>query len=249
MSIVVTGARGSIGRPLVKKLHELGRAVHATDIDEMDVTDRSAVELQFAHFQPDLVFHLAGYKHAPAGEEDPFGCARVNIIGTQNVLDAAIDSKVILASTCKACDPVTAYGATKLIAERMVLNDGGSVARFFNVVETGGNVFETWRELPESVPIPVTPCSRYFISIEQAVDLFLRVAEMPPGRYTVDPGVSRTMTHVAEDLYPGRETVLIPPRRGDRLVEPLYAAHETHERVNGLLRITSPHDAAVSLVA
>lgn len=250
MSIAVTGARGSIGRPLVKRLHELGRAVHATDIDEMDVTDWLAVRLQFAHFQPDVVFHLAGAKHAPAGEEDPFACSQVNILGTKNVLDAAGDAKVILASTCKACDPVTAYGATKLIAERMVLNAGGSVARLYNVVETGGNVFETWRELPEDDPIPVTPCIRYFISIDEAVDLFLQVAEMPPGRYTVSPRPALRMVQVANQTYPGRKTTLIPPRRGDRLREPLFASHEKAvEGVNGLLQISSPHDAAVSLVA
>lgn len=225
----VTGAKGSIGSALMDRLPD---AV-GTDI-EMDLT------LPFRPPAADLVFHCAGAKHAPEGETDPFGVAAINITGTQHVLNAGIP--VILASTCKAADPETAYGASKLIAERMVLNAGGWVARFYNVRYTSGNVFQIWDDLPADEPLPVTRCWRYFISLDEAVDLMLRLPDLPPGRYTVDPGPPVWIPDLAEQLYPGRPQACIPARRGDRLREPFTAAHETVTRVDGLLRINSRHD-------
>src|ERR1044071_1030903 len=115
--IVVTGAAGSVGRALVATLERRGFDVIAHDIDTMDVTNAEQVRWILAALRPGVIFHLAGAKHAPAGELDPFHVLNVNAMGTQNVLDAAGNAKVILASTCKACDPETAYGASKLVAE------------------------------------------------------------------------------------------------------------------------------------
>jgi FlaA1/EpsC-like NDP-sugar epimerase len=243
--VLITGARGSLGTRLLKSLD--GRwFVHATDIGSMDVRNLAQVAEVVDKAQPDVVFHLAGAKHAPEGELDPFGVARTNIEGTDNVLMAAraVGAKVVLASSCKACNPETAYGATKLIAERMVLNAGGTVARFYNVVETCGNVFETWRNLPDTDPVPVTPCSRYFISIQQAVELLLWCAALPTGRYCVDPGEPRLMQDVAAELYPSRTQLRIPPRRGDRIQEPRYAEGEVAVPLEfaGVESVWSPHD-------
>jgi len=229
----------------------LGGSVAAID-REVDVRDRDEVERAFEALAPRLVFHLAAAKHAPEGELDPLEVSETNVTGTANVLAAAdgCGARVILASSCKACDPETAYGASKLIAERMVLNAGGSVARFYNVPETCGNVFELWRGLPEDAPLPVSPCSRYFQSRESAIGLLLAVVDLPPGRYCVDPGAPRSMASVAADLYPGRPQETIEPRRGDRLAEPLCAVHERlFPAGNGLNRVVSQHDSAFALVA
>jgi FlaA1/EpsC-like NDP-sugar epimerase len=151
--------------------------------------------------------------------------------------------RVVLASTCKACDPETVYGASKLIAERMVLNAGGTVARFFNVVQSCGNVFELWRALPEGEPLPVTPCERYFITIGEAVALLLWAAVLPRGRYAVKPVKSRSMVSVAASSFPGRTIAMVPPRRGDRRREPLLGGSEWLEDVEPwLYRISSPHE-------
>ncbi len=146
------------------------------------------------------------------------------MLGTQNVLSRWPNARVILASTCKACDPETAYGSSKLIAERMVLNAGGSVARFHNVIETRGNVFEHWDSLEG--PLPVTPCRRYFIHLEDAVRLLQTVAVLPPGRYMIDPGEQRWMHDIASQFYPDAEQVPMEPRRGDRIREPYVAFNE-----------------------
>lgn len=240
MRVLVTGARGSVGRALVA---QLGDCV-ATDVDTLDVTDAAQALDVTLDAKPDLVYHLAGAKHAPEGELDPAHVARVNIDGTLNMLDAAerCGARIVVASTCKACDPETAYGASKLIAERATLNRGGTVVRFHNIPESSGNVFRLWESLSESEPLPVTDCERYFTPLADAVQLLLDAAWFPSGRYCCDPGQPRHMSHVAAKLYPGREQTWIPPRRGDRIAEPLHAACETARPHHHYLRVTGAHD-------
>lgn len=251
MRCFVTGAAGSVGTALRDALRARGDHVWGTDVAgglafSADIRDADRVRREINYVPPDVIFHLAGAKHAPHGELDPLETARINIEGTANVLAAAPDGcRVILASTCKAANPETAYGASKLIAERMVLNAGHSVARFYNVRQASGNVFEIWAGMEP--PLPATPCYRYFITMQQAVGLLLRVAELPPGRYTLDPGDSCRMANEAAMLV-GRENVtMISPRRGDRLREPRMATGEWIEAVGGgVERVFSHHDGSAS---
>jgi FlaA1/EpsC-like NDP-sugar epimerase len=239
---LVTGALGSVGQALLPRLD--GKVV-ATDVLELDVTDRREVLRVIRHHRPAVVYHLAGAKHAPEGELDPADVADVNINGTINVLAAAglVNAKTIVTSTCKACDPETAYGASKLIAERATLNASGVVVRFHNVPESSGNVFRLWESIPESDPLPVTDCWRYFTPLEKAVDLLVAAADLPSGRYAWNPGTEpRWMPDVAADLYPGRAQIMIPPRRGDRAREPLMAACELVEFQGDRLHIVGAHD-------
>jgi FlaA1/EpsC-like NDP-sugar epimerase len=247
--VLVTGAAGSIGETVVPLLRERPMTeVFATDLDgsdrHLDVTDGAAVKQLVTMVRPTHILHLAGAKHAPEGELDPGLTFRVNTVGTENILAHRGRAKVVLASTCKACDPETVYGASKLIAERMVLNSGGVVLRFFNVRETSGNVFRLWEQIPTWKPIPYTDCWRYFISKQDAVNLTVAGLKFPSGRYTVDPGAAQHMRDVADILYPGRIFVRVPARRGDRQTEPFKAAAESSERVPGtpFLKITGPHD-------
>ena len=238
--ILITGAKGSIGSALLEHID-----ANATDVDSLDVRDESAVRETLADANPEVVFHMAAAKSAPDGERDPMSALEINVIGTRNVLAHVPEGcRVVTASTCKACEPETAYGASKLVAERVTLNAGGSVSRFYNVVESSGNVFELWAQLGRDDPIPVTPCRRYFISLEEAVSLVLWTAILPSARYGFDPGTARELHDVAAALYPDREIQSIPPRRGDRLVEPLAARHEQVEQdaQASLLRIVGAHD-------
>lgn len=244
--VLVTGAAGSIGTEIVPLLGERqGFTVAATDINSLDVT-RSIPQLYTSN-PPDLVFHLAGAKHAPVGEADPDETWRVNVQGTANIIGAFPTAKIVLASTCKACNPETVYGASKLIAERMVLNAGGVVVRYFNVRETQGNVFRLWESLPGSESIPYTDCWRYFITAKQASALTLAAADLPTGRYTIHPGDPKHMMAEAKALYPTRQLVPIPPRRGDRIKEPLHGDHEhlvavPHLTIPNLVEIVNRHD-------
>ena len=241
--VLVTGAEGSIGSAITLLLNNYGVSTVATDIGDCDVTDRTMLDDVMERVKPTLVFHLAGAKHAPDGEIDPLDAATTNIIGTANVVRST-SARVVTASTCKACDPETAYGATKLVAERITLNAGGSVARFYNVPESSGNVFEIWKSLPVTDAIRVTTCNRYFVSLNEALALLLWSAVLCPGRYALTPGAPRDMSSVASALYPDRVRVRMPRRRGDRMDEPLHAASETLHatRVPSIVRVESPHD-------
>jgi FlaA1/EpsC-like NDP-sugar epimerase len=247
--VLITGAEGSIGSAAGAILRNAADVI-ATDKHvgdpALDVRVESDVKAVLEETRPDVILHLAAAKSAPEGERDPMSALEINVLGTRNVLAHAPDGcTVVTASTCKACEPETAYGASKLVAERVTLNAGGSVARFYNVVESSGNVFEIWDGVPAGEPLLVTPCRRYFISLAEAVSLVIWTTILPSARYGFDPGSPREMRDVAADLYPGRTLQSVPPRRGDRVAEPLAARHEHVEQdaIPGLVRIVGAHDA------
>jgi FlaA1/EpsC-like NDP-sugar epimerase len=250
--VLITGAEGSIGAAaaeILRSTAELVTTDKTSGDPALDVRVESDVKAVLESEQPEVVLHLAAAKSAPEGERDPMSALEVNVIGTRNVLAHAPEgSFVVTASTCKACAPETAYGASKLVAERVTLNAGGSVARFYNVVESSGNVFEIWEQVPSDEPLLVTPCRRYFISLEEAVSLVIWAMIRPPARYGFDPGDPRDMHDVADALYPGRAIESVPPRRGDRIAEPLAAPHEQVEpdAIDGLVRIVGAHDVVAT---
>ena len=139
-------------------------------------------------------------KYATKSEHQTWKTVQVNIEGTKNLLDACSSkTKVILTSTCKSANPEIVYGASKLIAERMVINSGGGVARFFNVVQSQGNVFEIWRNLSVDEPIRVMgECNRYFISIDESCSLAMFAMVNGAGRYIVNTPELRNMDDIAE---------------------------------------------------
>ncbi len=239
-SVLITGSRGSLGTALAERIPQAA----GVDVrDGVDVCDLDTLLDHVFAVHPRVIFHLAGAKYATIGERDPYDVAAVNIEGTKNVLDCAeaVGARVILASTCKAIHPETVYGATKLIAERMVLNAGHSVARLYNVRESSGNVFRIWEQVPEGMPLPVTDCQRYFISLKQALDLLIAVAKLPPGRYTIDPGPISQMIDEAHKV--SSFTVPIPRRLGDRKVEPRLGDHEVIDYVlGGVEHVVAEHD-------
>lgn len=250
--ILITGSGGSIGRGLIKRLEDFNGEILETDVikgfKKLDVTDEQAVEKVFKSYNPDLIIHLAGAKHAPEGEVDTLKTFEINTIGTSIMIkNMNKKSKFILTSTCKATNPEVVYGASKLIAERMVLNIGGSIARFFNVIETQGNVFEIWNNVPGSEPIEVASiCERHFISIDESIGLILFAANKESGRYIVNSSALINMNEVAERLYPERKKVIINPRRGDRISEKFLSSSESIEKYllnNSVIKVKSIHDS------
>ena len=250
--ILITGSGGSIGRGLIKRLEDFNGEILETDVikgfKKLDVTDEQAVEKVFMSYNPDLIIHLAGAKHAPEGEVDTLKTFEINTIGTSIMIkNMNKKSKFILTSTCKATNPEVVYGASKLIAERMVLNIGGSIARFFNVIETQGNVFEIWNNVPRSEPIEVASiCERHFISIDESIGLILFAVNEGSGRYIVNSSALINMNEVAERLYPERKKVIINPRRGDRISEKFLSSSESIEKYllnNSVIKVKSIHDS------
>ena len=249
--ILITGANGSIGTRLIQLFEEVGIDYLATDVEGnleyLDITNfRDCVSI-VRKYNPDFIVNIAGLKYATKSEHQTWKTVEVNIEGTKNLLDACTEkTKVVLTSTCKSCNPEIVYGATKLIAERMVLNNGGSIARYFNVVQSQGNVFEIWKDLPDSAPIEVVAeCNRYFISVDEACSLAMFAMLNGSGRYIVNTPELRNMGDISEKLYPKRQRDIIPRRRGDRKDEIFLATseNETVELLNGsVIKIIGDHD-------
>ena len=250
--VLITGADGSIGRALASRLKLYdGVEYLTTDIvgehEYLDVTDFQNVFSVINKFNPTIVVNIAGAKHAPLGERETWKTLSINAIGMKNIIDACPNKcKIILTSTCKANNPEVVYGATKLIAEKMVLNAGGSIARYFNVAETSGNVFEIWQNTPSDEPIKVvTECERHFISVEESVGLITYTMIAPQGRYIVNSSERRNMQDIADSLYPDREKVSIPPRTGDRIIELFKSSSEQVESLHlndAVAKLKSIHD-------
>lgn len=209
--VLVTGGAGSIGSEIVKRLFEhdvkkvrifdnsesglfhLGQEIKGKGEARLllgDVRDRE--RLMWALNGVDVVFHAAALKHIPLCEYNTFEAVRTNVIGTQNMVEAAKANdveKVLAISTDKAVNPINTLGASKLLAEKLIL--GGmigetktrfSCVRFGNVLNTDGSVIPLFKaQISEGGPVTVTSpeMTRFCMPISGAVDLMLRsMAEM-----------------------------------------------------------------------
>jgi len=211
LRILITGACGSIGSVLVKRLLNDGHTVCAFDhsedglfkIDQLlkkkyddrlklflgDIRDESRVHRAMAGI--DIIFHCAALKHVYLSEYNPFEAMLTNIVGTNNIIQAAIASdveKVIITSSDKAVNPTSTMGATKLLGERLFIaanNYAGShktkfsCVRFGNVLNSNGSVLQIFKnQLKNKLPLTITSrdMTRFFLTMSQAVDLCMEAA-------------------------------------------------------------------------
>ncbi len=159
-----------------------------------DVRDKERLHL--AMNGVDIVVHAAALKQIPACEYNPFEAIQTNVMGAKNVIDAAMSrgvSKVMAISTDKAVNPVNLYGATKLCAEKLLVQgnsytgDSGpffSCARYGNVIESRGSVFEVFKQQRENGKVTVTDkrMTRFWLTIEQGVRFAIGCIEKMKGR-------------------------------------------------------------------
>lgn len=210
--ILVTGGCGSIGSEIVRQLVGLGpKRVRVLDNNETgqwrleqtlasplirhllgDIRDRARVARAMEGV--DIVFHAAALKHVPLCEYNPYEAVHTNVIGTQNVIEAAISmgvKKFIGISTDKAVNPINTMGATKLLSERLIVNAPVGFSdiqvacvRFGNVLGSVGSVIPMFRQqIANGGPVTVTTpdMTRFFMTIPQAVKLVLQAAERMQG--------------------------------------------------------------------
>ncbi len=210
--VLVTGGTGSIGSTLVRQL--LASGVGALRVFSRDESKQAALALELADprvryligdvrdrarltraFEGvEWVFHAAALKHVPACEYNPFEAVQTNVVGTQNVLEAAIDAgveRVVVISTDKAVNPLNTMGATKLLAERVVAASSQwmrtvrcAVVRFGNVLGSRGSVVPLWADaIARGQPVRLTDpaMTRFMMSIEEASRLVLEAAAQAEG--------------------------------------------------------------------
>jgi len=210
-----------------------------------DVRDRD--RLHRAMQGADIVIHAAALKQVPAAEYNPFEAVQTNILGAQNVVDAAIDSSVetvIALSTDKAVNPVNLYGATKLCQEKIVVQGNAyashsgtklSVVRYGNVVGSRGSVVPVFKEQAKTGTITITDdrMTRFWITLEQAVDLVMHALSTAVGGEIFIPKIpSMRVTDLATAMAPDCEQKIIGIRPGEKLHELMLTADESRHTVN-----------------
>lgn len=243
MRVLITGSEGYVGRALTAELVKRGDTVIGHDI-EHDITRPDWFHDALAA-EPEAIFHLAAHKYATSAEEIPAAVAKLNIEGTSNVVWVAEDLGIplVFASTCKAADPCTVYGASKLIGERIVRNANKHVLRFVNIMDSVGSVIRIWKDLPDDEPLPVCDATRMWMTEQQAVEALIATMEEEPGVYGPVVSAPGSVSRMAKAWFPGRKQVRIPLRRGDRANERLAGEYEQGIRINDkLVRIVGPWD-------
>jgi len=197
-----------------------------------DVRDKE--RLYRAFLNVDFVIHAAALKQVPAAEYNPFEAVKTNILGAQNVINAAIDQKVkkvIALSTDKAANPINLYGATKLCSDKLFIAGNSyvgrddttfSVVRYGNVLGSRGSVIPFFLERKKTGVLPITDprMTRFWITLEQGVDFVLKCLERMVGGELYVPKIpSMNIMDLAKAICPDCEMKIIGIRAGEKLHE------------------------------
>ncbi|MGB5843283.1 MAG: nucleoside-diphosphate sugar epimerase/dehydratase, partial [Anaerolineales bacterium] len=273
--VLITGAGGSIGRELCRQIARWGpeslillghgeNTIFETLIElegnfpslplhpvVADIRNLDRLSNVVAHFHPHLVFHTAAHKHVPLMEINVEEAVTNNVIGTRNVVEAALNSEVdrlVMISTDKAIRPTSIMGSTKRMAEMLVLDAAHrsgrpySVVRFGNVLGSRGSVIPIFKQqIANGGPITIThpDMQRFFMTIPEAVHLVLQAAAMGQGGevFILRMGEQVKILQLADDLIrlsglePEKdiEIVFTGIRPGEKLSEELWDQWATFE--------------------
>jgi UDP-N-acetylglucosamine 4,6-dehydratase len=266
-TVLVTGGTGTFGRAFVSKLlkdsevkkiiifsrDEFKQSNMQNELFEYndrlrffigDIRDLQRLERAFEGV--DIVFHAAALKQVPAIEYNPFEAVKTNILGSQNVIEAALDNhvdKVILISSDKAVQPVNLYGATKLAAERLFVAANSysgrktkfGVVRYGNVIGSRGSLIEMIKQQRDKGEINLTDkeMTRFWISIDKVLGIILEAVEnMHGGEIFVPKMKSLKVSDVIKYFAPECKIKLIGMRPGEKMHEILITEYEAKRTVN-----------------
>lgn len=269
--VMITGAAGSIGSEICRQvLHYDPKRVIMVDqaesplydfqfelkntevfkplIDRMvfviaNVKDKRRMEAIFGAYKPQVIYHAAAYKHVPFMEENPYEAVYVNVFGTKNVADLAMQygaEKFVMVSTDKAVNPTNVMGATKRIAEMYVQSRNSKTnfvtTRFGNVLGSNGSVVPLFRkQLQSGGPLTVTDkrIIRYFMTIPEACSLVMEAGSIGEDDdiFVFDMGQPVRIWDLADKMRqlshrPEVEIKEIGLRPGEKLYEELLATKE-----------------------
>lgn len=260
-TILVTGGTGSFGRKFAeivlkrykpKKLIIFSRdEVKQHQMQEQgfnqenlryfigNIRDKERLERAFDGV--DIVVHAAALKQVPLCEYNPFEAVKTNILGAQNIINAAIDKgvkKIIAVSSDKAVNPVNLYGATKLCAEKIFIQGNSysgfhgpvfSCVRYGNVIGSRGSVIPIFIEQKKRGALTITDkrMTRFWITLEQGVNFVIRCLESMQGGEIFVPKIpSMKLVDLATAIAPECELREIGIRPGEKLNEALVTAEE-----------------------
>ena len=259
--ILVTGGTGSFGKKFIEimlkeyspaklivfsrdeqKQHEMRQMGFSHENLRYFIGDvRDYNRLRRAFDGVDYVIHAAALKQVPACEYNPMEAVKTNILGSSNVIDAALDTKVdrvIALSTDKAVNPINLYGATKLAAEKLFVQSnayaGGKKTRFCcvrygNVVGSRGSVVPLFISQRKKGVVTVTDerMTRFWISLEEGVRFVIRcLKDMYGGEVFIPKIPSMTVSNLAKAMAPKAEIRYIGIRPGEKLHEVLISEDE-----------------------
>ena len=260
-SVLITGGTGSFGKKFIKtildrykpkkvivysrdelKQSEMQKKWPASDVMRYFIGDvRDLSRLTMAMTNVDIIIHAAALKQVPAAEYNPFEAVKTNVIGGQNVIDAAMAQgvkKVIALSTDKAAAPNNLYGATKLTSDKLFIaanNYRGmheikfSVVRYGNVMGSRGSVIPFFMEQKDMGILPITDnrMTRFNITFLEGVDFVLQCLEKMWGGELFVPKIpSYRILDVAEAIAPEAKHEIIGIRPGEKLHEEMITVND-----------------------
>jgi len=266
-SVLITGGTGSLGKSLVeyflnqtkvRRIVILSRDELKQQHLRMEFQDDSRLRwflgdvrdldrLKRAFHGVDYVIHAAALKQVDTGEYNPMEFIKTNVLGSQNVIDAAIDAgvkRVVALSTDKASSPINLYGATKLTADKLFVAANNfsftygttfSVVRYGNVMGSRGSVIPFFREIAaQGKPLPITDLrmTRFWISIESAVKFVIDSLEIMSGGELYVPRIpSMKIVDLANAVAPGAKLEEIGMRPGEKLHEEMISADDSRRTI------------------
>lgn len=266
-SVLITGGTGSLGKALIAHLlsETSARRIAIYSRDEFkqfhlrqhfkddprlrwflgDVRDTE--RLKRAFHGVDYVIHAAALKQVDTGEYNPMEFVKTNVLGSQNVIEAAIDAgvrKVVALSTDKASSPINLYGATKLTADKLFVAANNysqaygtalCVVRYGNVMGSRGSVIPFFQKMVmEGKPIPLTDLrmTRFWISLQNAVNFVMESFDLMSGGELYVPRIpSMKLLDLAEAIAPGHEVTEIGMRPGEKLHEEMISADDSRRTI------------------
>ncbi len=265
--ILITGGTGSFGKKFIETIYKISKPkkviIYSRDEFKQsnlrkeftkrnykglryfigDVRDKN--RLKEALNGVDIVIHAAALKHIEIAEENPQECVKTNIVGTQNVIDSCIEKKVkkmIALSTDKAANPINLYGATKLAAEKLVINSNIlsdsdstilSVVRYGNVINSRGSVIPYFKSIVNNgtLTLPLTDknMTRFFITLEDSVNFVIScITKMRGGEVFIPKMPSIRISDIGKALSSKINFKIIGKRSGEKNHE-ILCPQETSE--------------------
>lgn len=266
-SLLVTGGTGSFGRAFVQRIlkteisrlailsrdelkqHDMRNSLPKDERLRFFIGDiRDEHRLITALHGVDLLVHAAALKQVDTGEYNPMEFVKTNVLGSQNVIDAAIKSgvsKVVALSTDKASSPINLYGSTKLTADKLFTAANNyskkygtvfSVVRYGNVMGSRGSVVPLFKQLAErgeDIPITDKRMTRFWITINQAVDFVTDTFDLMTGGELYVPKIpSMKIVDLAKVIAPKSNIIEIGIRPGEKLHEEMISSDDSRRTLD-----------------